>query len=448
MQLSEPSTGNLGVPSNPGNPSTVPASAPSTIPNATPTKKEDNYISYQAKSGDIFVYDCGSTVFERYGFMSGARVHTPKGSATVIGLYDNFLWFHIDGDRGASYWDNCKSYEDLLQLGISILDTSELEFEPKQGEYRVKRVDYKGKPVNIILQNENGPCPLIAIGNILALRGNITLDGGKNGRISVSDISQKIANYLKQIFIPKTEEEQKALESLIKSLPDLQVGLDVNCGFTANDSFESSSKTQLFTLLNIRMLHGWLIDPKEPVASVVGNDTYNDLMLKLVTLDAENNTADNKEEKKEEKKYTKEEGTLVQDFLSFAAAQLTEYGLRKLHETINEDELVVFFRNNHFTALTKHSGALYNLVTDIGYERERNVVWDLLASVDGDSSFFSGDFNNTDRVKIDEVMSTAVCIGFQKEHAEEAIKALTKPNEELKVDEVLNWLQMRYPIAQ
>jgi len=277
MHLSGPETGNVGVPSNPGNPSTVPSSI---VPTATPApiKKEDSYISYQAKSGDIFVFDCGASVFERYGFLSGARVHTPKGGGTVIGIYDNFLWFHIDGDRGASYWDNCRSYEDLLQLGISLLDTSELEFEPKQGEYRVKRVDYKGKPVNIILQNENGPCPLIAIGNILALRANITLDGGKNGRISVSDICQKISNYLKQIFTPKTDEEQIALESLIKALPDLQVGLDVNCGFTHNDSFEASSKTQLFTLLNIRMLHGWLISPNDAVASVVGNDTYNDLM--------------------------------------------------------------------------------------------------------------------------------------------------------------------------
>jgi len=335
-------------------------------------------------------------------------------------------------------------------LGISLLDHIELEYEPKQGEYRVKRVDYKSKPVNIILQNQNGPCPLIAIGNILALRGNITFDGGRSGRISVSDLCQKIASYLKNVFSPSTEEGQKAMDLLVKSLPDLQVGLDVNCGFTANDSFESSSKTQLFSLLSIRMLHGWLIDPKDAVSKVVGNDTYNDLMLKLVTLDEESNSkTENKEEnKKEEKKYTKEEGILVQDFLSFAAAQLTDYGLKKLHETIVEEELVVFFRNNHFTALTKHNGALFNLVTDIGYERERNVVWDLLASVDGDSSFFSGDFNSTDRVKIDEVMSTAICIGFKKEHAEEAIKALTKPNEELKVDEVLNWLQIRYPIAQ
>lgn len=31
-------------------------------------------------------------------------------------------------------------------------------------DYRLKRVEYQGLPVRIILQNENGPCPLIAIG--------------------------------------------------------------------------------------------------------------------------------------------------------------------------------------------------------------------------------------------------------------------------------------------
>jgi hypothetical protein len=36
----------------------------------------------------------------------------------VIGVRDTFIWFHIEGDRGASYWDNGKSYEDLLKIGI------------------------------------------------------------------------------------------------------------------------------------------------------------------------------------------------------------------------------------------------------------------------------------------------------------------------------------------
>ena len=78
-----------------------------------------------------------------------------------------------------------------------------------------------------------------------------------------------------------------------------------------------------------------------------------------------------------------EEAVLVQNFLDTTAHQLTDYGLQQLHSTLREGELAVFFRNNHFSTLTKHSGVLFNLVTDIGYERERNVVWDLLSEVRG-----------------------------------------------------------------
>jgi hypothetical protein len=83
-------------------------------------------------------------------------------------------------------------------------------------------------------------------------------------------------------------------------------------------------------------------------------------------------------------------------------------------ELIAQDELVVFFRNNHFTALTKHNSTLYNLVTDIGYERERNIVWDQMTSVRGDSCFFSSEFTSTDSVKTEEVVNTALAFGFFK----------------------------------
>ena len=74
---------------------------------------------------------------------------------------------------------------------------------------------------------------------------------------------------------------------------------------------------------------------------------------------------------------------------------------------MQEDEYAVFFRNNHFSTLTKHAGTvgfffffykmvisisspkkknfhtgfLYNLVTDIGYERERLIVWEKFDTV-------------------------------------------------------------------
>ncbi len=40
----------------------------------------------------------------KFGFPSGSRVLTPKGPSWVIGEYQNSLYFHIDGDTGASKW--------------------------------------------------------------------------------------------------------------------------------------------------------------------------------------------------------------------------------------------------------------------------------------------------------------------------------------------------------
>ncbi|CAN0507497.1 unnamed protein product, partial [Laminaria digitata] len=39
--------------------------------------------------------------------------------------------------------------------------------------YRIKRVQFFGRKVPILCQNENGPCPLLAVGNILLLQSNI-----------------------------------------------------------------------------------------------------------------------------------------------------------------------------------------------------------------------------------------------------------------------------------
>lgn len=41
--------------------------------------------------------------------------------------------------------------------------------------YKLKRIDFFGRSVPIALQNENGPCPLLAIANVLLLRKQIQL---------------------------------------------------------------------------------------------------------------------------------------------------------------------------------------------------------------------------------------------------------------------------------
>lgn len=52
--------------------------------------------------------------------------------------------------------------------------------------YKIKRVDFFGRrEVPVVLQNENGPCPLLAIANVLLLRNTLQLPSG------APDVSQE-----------------------------------------------------------------------------------------------------------------------------------------------------------------------------------------------------------------------------------------------------------------
>ena len=71
---------------------------------------------------------------------------------------------------------------------------------------------------------------------------------------------------------------------------------------------------------------------------------------------------------------------VLDDFLASSASQLTKGGLASALAKVKERELVVFFRNNHFSTAFKLNGVLYNLVTDLGYLGEPDVVWEVLAN--------------------------------------------------------------------
>lgn len=44
--------------------------------------------------------------------------------------------------------------------------------------YHVKWISWNGKKVPIVTQNSNGPCPMLAIANVLLLRGKMALQDG------------------------------------------------------------------------------------------------------------------------------------------------------------------------------------------------------------------------------------------------------------------------------
>lgn len=88
-------------------------------------------------------------------------------------------------------------------------------------------------------------------------------------------------------------------------------------------------------------------------------------------------------------------GAIIDAFLTNSGHQLTYYGLHELIRTLEEDHLYVFFRNNHFSTITKHESDLYLLVTDLGYGNVNDVVWEKLDNIDGDTEYFDSFFERT-----------------------------------------------------
>ncbi|KAN0043037.1 hypothetical protein ACTA71_010672 [Dictyostelium dimigraforme] len=387
-------------------------------------------FQYKSKDGKLIDFDVSRTSCERYGFFAGSRVMTPRGAGTVIGVFENNLWFHIEGDEGASFWDNGKDYESLVfKLSVQLIDDEPVG--PTENRYRVKRITYLKRDVSIILQNENGPCPLISIANVLLLSQKIYLDPDIQF-ITIKKLGDLIMKHAKSLY-KDNQDVLDILEDYNKNvLPSLEKGLIVNIYFDSIQGFEKTEPCQIFDYLNIKLVHGWIVDPNQKeVKQLIGNLNYNDLVPKIVTF---------------EQSFPNAKPELQQKMNDFANSnQLTDYGLSLIQENLKEDELCVFFRNNHFATMTKHDGYLHILVSDVGYERENNIIWDRIMSKEGESIFLSGDFRSRKDEQIIEVVNTLKLFGFKDNEVDEAksyIQTIDKMDVDL-VDEATKYLQSR-----
>ncbi|NXT47102.1 MINY1 hydrolase, partial [Pluvianellus socialis] len=289
--------------------------------------------------------------------------------------------------------------------------------------YCVKWITWKGERTPVITQSENGPCPLLAIMNILFLQWKAS--GGHPGGLLRGDRARlpsgwrgegaggrSPASLCFQVKLPPqkeviTAEElmahlgdcilstqprepseglqlnfQQNINDTMTVLPKLSTGLDVNVRFTGVSDFEYTPECIVFDLLNVPLYHGWLVDPQSPeVVQAVGKLSYNQLVEKIITCKQASDSS------------LVSEGLVAEQFLESTASQLTYHGLCELTAAVREGELSVFFRNNHFSTMIKHKGHLYLLVTDQGFLQEEQVVWESLHNVDGDSCFCDTDFH-------------------------------------------------------
>lgn len=254
--------------------------------------------------------------------------------------------------------------------------------------YHIKWIKWKGINTPIITQNENGPCPLLAIVNVLLLQRRITLPPQQEF-VTSGQLMEYIGDCILE-EAPKRLPEgaqlnyEQNMHDAIAIMNKLQTGLDVNVKFTGVKDFEFTPECIVFDLLSIGLYHGWLIDPQNTeIASAVSGLSYNQLVEKIIA---------SKQDGAESQLVS--EGLISESFLEHTASQLTYHGLCELNGTLQDDQLCVFFRNNHFSTFHKHKDELFLLVTDQGFLTEDRVIWESLRNVEGDGFFVDAEFKS------------------------------------------------------
>lgn len=227
------------------------------------------------------------------------------------------------------------------------------------------------------------------------------------------------------------------IDELLQLFPSLQYGMDVNPKFTKGPTgVEYTTGLSAFDLMGVELVHGWLIDAlDEHYGNVVGPKTYNELTEMMIMGneasekiekieteirelqkqipgeeetqgETQKDSADidlesildqirTLEQERDLQNKNFQEGSIIEEFLSTTGTQLTFAGLTELHNHVKEGAMMVFFRNNHFSTMTKHDGILYLLITDLGYQNAPEVLWEKLDDISGDTEYADQDFVRT-----------------------------------------------------
>ncbi|KAJ5981031.1 hypothetical protein N7481_008329 [Penicillium waksmanii] len=278
----------------------------------------------------------------------------------------------------------------------------------------------------ILVQNQNGPCPLLALINALVLRAEpntqppIIKALRTREQISLGLLIEALFDELTTCLGP--HQEFPDIEALTQFLTMLHTGMNVNprltlvniplrssatprVRLTLNQETEDSLGTFLqtpdirfYSTFGIPLIHGWIAswsDPAHDAMTRIGQYHEDIQLLHFNRQDLEERVMQG------QSLLPEEEGRMadiqaIQHFVDIEnATQLSPFGLTQLSTRLAPGSISILFRNDHFSTLYKHpeSQQLFTLVTDAGYANHAEVVWESLVDVTGfNAEFLAGDF--------------------------------------------------------
>ncbi|TGO34415.1 hypothetical protein BHYA_0198g00230 [Botrytis hyacinthi] len=305
----------------------------------------------------------------------------------------------------------------------------------KKETYEIKKIswhdinaEHNPRISPILVQNANGPCPLLALVNALTLSTPANVETAlvetlrSREQVSLGLLLDAVFDELMSGRRGDAAQELPDVGDLYSFLLTLHTGMNVNPLFfpvdstqSANDprnsmshihpaqresslpgTFEETREMKLYGTFSVPLIHGWLPEEESPAYMALKRSakSYEDaqnLMFHEEVL----------EEKLVAEGLSFEEQGILEDistikaFFISAATQLTAHGLYLITKSMSPGAVAILFRNDHFSTIFKHPTTLQllQLVTDSGYAGHAEVVWEGLIDVNGErAEFYSGDF--------------------------------------------------------
>ncbi|OIW27324.1 hypothetical protein CONLIGDRAFT_633681 [Coniochaeta ligniaria NRRL 30616] len=434
-------------------------------PMRAPTPEEKIALDEEQELEDSHIWDDLGTLDKGKG---PSKPPPPMTSQSSGGRIDEWSLIDHDGPRPAppsrrDTWENFDDAPEVADSSASPQHTPEEEppslpprraeeqtparpvpaqpprqvAEPKNETYQIKLISWHDveaaknpRQSPILVQNANGPCPLVALVNALTL----TTPAGINTalvetlrtreQVSLSLVIDAVFDELMSSRRTNPNAELPDVAELYEFLKGLHTGMNVNPRFiptedlikafkrtslthlhpterndTIPGTFEDTQEMRLYSTFAIPLIHGWLPPKSDPVYDAFARRaaSYEDVQ-NLLFMEEE---LEDKLSSPHHRGLTEEEQAVYQDvltiksFLSASATQLTPWGLQTIRQAMRPGSVAILFRNDHFSTLYRHpqTHELLTLVTDAGYASHEEVVWESLVDVNGEhAEFFSGDF--------------------------------------------------------
>jgi len=171
--------------------------------------------------------------------------------------------------------------------------------------------------------------------------------------------------------------------------------------------FDEIDIIKLFNAFDIKVLHGWLVDPQdtESYRVIAGLGDYNSVLDLIVRYESSRSKG-----KRVDYDFNailfeniidsnnpinlEHDSLVAKNWIESNTSQLTYYGITTLMEIVEPDEIFVLFRNNHFSTCFKMgSTQLLTLVTDVNFANHPEICWESILDAQGDSTFLNCAFH-------------------------------------------------------